>query len=499
MLIVKLKGMVVEDCQLLTSNQEKEGMNRNKAKSLATSFSRRRVARTVMGFWLINQLTLTILLASVLIIQTVVEAFNSQLSPSSRQTTTAETVAASRPTVNRNRSFSRGSHRQRSAQDREPKCVYVDNGKGNINKIDDDDKPAIIRPMEPSLTRREFLIQPEHEQLLQPLEKEHSVPLVFSLWLGTTNADYEQYSPMSPYNIAELENAANPIYKAVVQSLWQLLCTRPDIQLLGDVEDNEVSAQEAAEANACVNFLRRRLQQVPTPQLEEEEHHQEAEALSVLHQTPILVRVEMRRLGNTTWTEWTTVFQAERIGDRYYQLAMQENAAGGDQDSFTRAALEILRDSLQLLLDIAVLAGSMNQVLEQRLRTNSMTERDKSTVSSMATEASPYTAVSSPVGGELEVFPTGIPSFFNNEDKTSNETSAGSPSSSPPGTPSHSQQPNTFDVSSLNAKRIVGISLFLLTIAVYATMLHLSRKKQRKPLEENGAVSAPDDTISLSA
>jgi hypothetical protein len=312
---------------------------------------------------------------------------------------------------------------------------------------------------------------------------------VFSLWLGTKNTDDEQYTAISSYNIAELENVTNPIHTSVVQSLWQLLCTRPDIQLLGDVEDNVVSPQEAMETDACINILnrnRRRFQQLRPPQLEEE-----AEAVSILRQTPILVKVEIRQVDNTVWTEWTTVFQVERIGDRYIQLALQENNAdlsssAVDLDSLTTlAAVEIMRESMQLLLDIAVLAGPMNQVLQERLTTNSLSGNDKSSsASSMATEASQYTALSSPVGGELKAFPAGIPNVFSGGDKgnKSDETAAGINPPSPPSVTTSRRQPNTFDASILNAPRIVGISLLILTLVGYATMLHLSRK-QRKHLE----------------
>lgn len=455
-----------------------------------------------------------ILLASVFLIQAVVEAFNSQGSPSIPKPTTAKTVAATtgRPTVIRIGAFSQGSHRKRSGQDREPDYVNDQhNGKGNINMIyigyakaraEEDlqrDKHS-IRPLEP-LTR-DLQIQPENEQSLQSLEKVYSVPLVFSLWLGTKNTDDEQHTAISSYNIAGLENVTNPIHTSVVQSLWQLLCTRPDIQLLGDVEDNFVSPQEAMETDACINFLnrnRRRFQQLRTPQLEEE-----AEAVSILRQTPIVVKVERRQVENTVWTEWTTVFQVERIGDRYIHLALQESNAAlsssaVDLDSLTTlAAVEIMRESLQLLLDIAVLAGPMNQVLQERLTTNSLSGNDKSSASSMATEASQYTTLSSPKGGELKAFPAGIPNVFSSGDKDnkSNETAAGIIPPSPPSVITSRRQPNTFDASILNAPRIVGISLLILTLVGYATILHLSRK-QRKHLEgENGAISATEDTRS---
>jgi hypothetical protein len=367
------------------------------------------------------------------------------------------------------------------------------------------DKHYSIRILEP-LPRDLQIQQPENEQSLQSLEKVFSVSLVFSLWLGIKNTNDEQYTAISSYNMAELENVTNPIHTSVVQSLWQLLCTRPDIQLLGDVEDIDVSPQEVMETNACINFLnrnrmRRRFQQlpVPTPQLEEEA---EAEAVSVLRQTPILVNVEIRQVENVVWTEWAMVFRVERIGDRYIQLAMQEqNAAAlspsaGDVDSsMTLAAVEIMRESLQLLLDIAVLAGPMNQVLQERLRTNSMSDKnEKASASAMASEASPYTALSSPVGGELKAFPADIPNVFSGDkDNRSNKTAAGIiPPSLPPVTTSSRRHPNTFDVSILNAQRIVGISLFMLTLVGYATMLLLSRKR-RKHLEENGAISTTEE------
>jgi hypothetical protein len=536
--------------------QNNERMNRhgNKIESMqASSFSprRRRMAtRKVARFWMINQWTIPILLLAVVLhIQSaVVEAFYSQGSPSALPSTADETVAAD-TRKSRIGAFFPGAHRKINGHDREYNYQHAGMGKVN-NKLDtgyakgsveghlqrlerDKNHSPIFRSLleQPptTLTSRDLQIKqaPENEQLLQSnLETAYSVPLVFSLWLGSANnPDNEQYSTTaistsssSSFNIAELENATNPIHTSVVQSLWQLLCTRPDIQLLeGDVrEDTDiVSPQEIVEeADACLNFLpagkQRRFQHQLSTALpgEQDQDQEEEEATSVLRQTPILVRVELHQVENaSTWTEWTTVFQLERVGYRYIQLARQENAVAlasaagaGDQDydddsSLTmRAAVEIMRESLQLLLDIAVLAGPMNQVISERLKTNFLRSSDAagtetSTASSMATEETsfPYHVLSSPVGGELQAFPGGIPNVFS-------ETSAGEAVGAV--TKSSRRQPNTFDVAPLNTKRLVGISLFLLTIAGYATMLYFSRRQQRKRLlQENGdRVSATGDT-----
>jgi hypothetical protein len=472
------------------------------------------------------QLPLTMLLASAAFIQsTLVVAFNAHGSP------------ASSLLPHRIGAFLQGSHQKRNhGHDREYHYQHTGMGKidskidnGNTKNVADDEHlrrlerdkyDSSIRPvLEPSepRTRRDLQIQqaPENDQsVVQHLKEEtYSVSLAFSLWLGAASPDKERYgtatsspSSSSLFNISELENTTNPIHISVVQSLWQLLCTRPDIRLLeeGDIKedtDTFVSTQQAAvEADACINFLSANGNQ---------RRFQEAEeSTSVLRQTPVLAKVELRQVENaTTWTEWTTVFQVERVGERYLHLAWQENAAalasasaaaaavagdpeGKDDDkSLTRAAAEIMRESLQLLLDIAVLAGPMNQVIQERLKSNFILSSDgteKSTASAtLAIEAiSYYTVLCSPVGGELQAFPAGIPNVFS-DNMSSSETTASK----------SRRQPATFDASPLNANRITGLSLFILTIAVYATMLFFSRQQRRWLVQqENGdRVSATGD------